>query len=153
MTGGLHVPKQQRTTSLTLLRERYMATHERRTRGCHGHVCECWNSKRTTGRGEWDRVQATTRMQCYAHDNVTWMNATHAHDKTTKTRKDEEPGMELMKPKLYILPKRESITSRALQTLLYYKKISSRDLGLEEGRILGTKVIFSFPRSFSVGMV
>ena len=57
------------------------------------------------GRNEWDRMQTTTQMQCNAHDNMTWMNATHAHDKTTKTRKDEEPGMELMKPKIYIAKK------------------------------------------------
>ena len=31
---------------------------------------------------------------------------THTHDKKTKTRKDKEPGMELMKPKiLYIAQK------------------------------------------------
>src|SRR6187399_1926813 len=98
-------------------------------------------------------MQMTTQMQCDAHDYMTWMNAHTQHDKTTKTQKDKEPGMELMKPKIYILPKRESITSGALQTLLYYKKISSPDLGLEEGRVLGTKVIFSFPGSFSVGVM
>ena len=64
--------------------------------------------------------------------------------------KDKEPEMEIDEAGDLYIPKRESITSGALQTLLYYKKISSRDLGLEKGRVLGTKMIFSFPGSFSV---
>ena len=38
-------------------------------------------------------------------------------------------------------------------TLLHYKRISSRDLGLKELRIFGTEVIIALPSSFSVGMV
>src|SRR6187401_601294 len=57
LTGGLHTPKQQRTTSLTPNRKRYTAKHQSRPWGCHGHVRELWNSKRTTGRNEWDRMQ------------------------------------------------------------------------------------------------
>ena len=83
LTGGLHTPKQQHTTSLTPNRKRYTAKHQSRPRGCHGHVRELRNSKRTTERNEWDRMQTTTQMQCNAHDNMTWVNA-HTH--TTKRR-------------------------------------------------------------------
>ena len=38
-------------------------------------------------------------------------------------------------------------------TLHHYEKISSRDLGLKELRVLRTEVILAFPGSFTVGMV
>ena len=38
-------------------------------------------------------------------------------------------------------------------TLHHYEKISSRDLGLKELRVLRTEVILTFPGSFTVGMV
>ena len=38
-------------------------------------------------------------------------------------------------------------------TLLHYKRISFRDLGLKELRIFGTEVILALPGGFSVGMV
>ena len=38
-------------------------------------------------------------------------------------------------------------------TLHHYEKISSRDLGLKELRVLRTEVILSFPGGFTVGMV
>ena len=38
-------------------------------------------------------------------------------------------------------------------TLHHYEKISSRDLGLKELRIFGTKMILALLGGFSVGMV
>src|SRR6187399_2609226 len=67
LTGRLHTPKQQHTTSLTPNRKRYTAKHQSRPRGCHTHVRELRNAKRTTERNEWDRMQTTTQMQCDAH--------------------------------------------------------------------------------------
>ena len=77
----------------------------------------------------------------------------------TRTRQNEETRNErraengIDEANVSYIAKMEGVTSGALQTLLYYEKILSQDLGLEEGRILGTKLIFSFPRSFSVVMV
>ena len=42
---------------------------------------------------------------------------------------------------------------RGVTTLHHYKRISTRDLGLNELRIFGTKVILTLPGSFSVRMV
>ena len=42
---------------------------------------------------------------------------------------------------------------RGVTTLLHYKRISSRDLGLKELRIFGMEVILALPGVFSVGMV
>ena len=42
---------------------------------------------------------------------------------------------------------------RDVTTLHHYKRISTRDLGLKELRIFGTKVILALPSSLSVGMV
>ena len=38
-------------------------------------------------------------------------------------------------------------------TLHHYKRISSRDLGLEKLRIFGMEVILVFPGGFTVGMM
>ena len=43
--------------------------------------------------------------------------------------------------------------SRGVTTLHHYERISSRDLGLKERRVLRTEVILAFPGSFTVGMV
>ena len=42
---------------------------------------------------------------------------------------------------------------RGVTTLHHYERISSRDLGLKERRVLRTEVILAFPGSFTVGMV
>ena len=42
---------------------------------------------------------------------------------------------------------------RGVTTLHHYERISSRDLGLKELRVLRTEVILAFPGSFTVGMV
>ena len=42
---------------------------------------------------------------------------------------------------------------RGVTTLHHYERISSRDLGLKELRIFGTKVVLAFLGGFSVGMV
>ena len=81
------------------------------------------------------------------------MNATHAHNKNNENPKDKEPGMEIDEAGDILYAQKGKYYIRGITTLLHYKKISSRDLGLEKGRVLGTKMIFSFPRSFSVGMV
>ena len=42
---------------------------------------------------------------------------------------------------------------RGVTTLHHYKRISSRDLGLNELQIFGIEVILALPGGFSVGMV
>ena len=42
---------------------------------------------------------------------------------------------------------------RGVTTLHHYERISSRDLGLKELRILGTEVVLAFPGGFMAGMV
>ena len=95
-----------------------------------------------------DATDNTNAMQCTClHDMNECHTLTQQNDENPK---DKEPGMEIDEAGYILYAQKGKYTSGALQTLLYYKKISSRDLGLEKGRVLGTKMIFSFPGSFSV---
>ena len=67
--------------------------------------------------------------------------------------KDKELGMEIDEAGDILYTQKGKYYIRGITTLLYYKKISSRDLGLEKGRVIGTKMIFSFPGSLSVGVM
>ena len=60
--------------------------------------------------------------------------------------------MGLIMTRLDTLPNME-VYIWGVTTLLHYKRISSRDLGLKELRIFRTEVILALPSSFSVGMV
>ena len=77
----------------------------------------------------------------------------NARNKTTKWPKMKEPKMELIMYKVGYIANIGKCYIWGVTTLLHYKRISSRDLGLEELRIFGTEVILTLPSSFSVGMV
>ena len=78
------------------------------------------------------------------------------HDNDNKTRR-QKPEPEKLK-ELKAGNDKSWITYwvnhiRSVTTLHHYERISSRDLGLKERRVLRTEVILAFPGSFTVGMV
>ena len=77
------------------------------------------------------------------------------HEKRKTTHGDKDPNP---RNKYNLAPETArvgvqigKVTSGAL--LHHYEKISSRDLGLKELRVLRTEVILAFPGGFTVGMV
>ena len=78
------------------------------------------------------------------------------HENENNTHEDKDPAREInvtWRRRRQELDTNMESYIRGVTTLHHYEKISSRDLGLKELRVLRTEVILAFPGSFTVGMV
>ena len=92
-------------------------------------------------------------MYANAMHEMTWYEMHEKRKQHTETRTRTREN------KYNLMPKRQEWSTnwesyiRGVTTLHHYERISSRDLGQKERRVLRTEVILAFPGSFTVGMV
>ena len=87
-------------------------------------------------------------MQCTCLQD---MNECHTlTQQNDENPKDKEPGMEIDEAGDILYAQKGKYYIRGITNSPLLQKDLAPNLGLEKGRVLGTKMIFSFPGSFSV---
>ena len=104
----------------------------------------------------WNATWQEAQMQHYDEAMMQQLVAKQCNMKQSKTPKWNQQGgkhLGLIMTRLDTLPNMEVLQLGGVTTLLHYKRISSRDLGLKELRIFVMEVVLTFPGGFSVEMV